>query len=256
MVDKALASTSNSQVVGRNGELPFIDFLNRYLPYTLRACSGHFIPPSGQLSPQLDVMILDARYPLLSQNLDGSVLAMLNSVIRIYEVKTRISSKDLKKMWLNSSGIMQLAKEVPGYAGEQWGALSTFAFAYKSANRIDTLQNKYVENADPWNACLDIFLLRVPERDQSPGQKHGLCFHYEPELAEDENHSVIDYYPTFRASYTPLSDLYYDLIQYAYYTLGSRGFSFDDIGRQVMDYMSWATVLPRPDYTTPYCDEN
>src|SRR5689334_15392292 len=73
IVDRALASSSNSQTIGRNGERPLLDFFNRYLPYTFKAVTGHFVPPSGTLSPQIDIMLLDSRYPLLAVNADGSV---------------------------------------------------------------------------------------------------------------------------------------------------------------------------------------
>ena len=81
-VDKALATSGNAQIIGRNGELPLIQFLNRHLPYTIRAHTGHFVAPDGSLSPQLDVVLVDARYPLLAQNADGSVLVMLHSVLK------------------------------------------------------------------------------------------------------------------------------------------------------------------------------
>lgn len=96
-VDRALSSSSNSQTIGRNGELPLIDFLNKYLPPTLKAVSGHFLTPNGNISPQIDVMIIDTRYPFLSVNLDGSVLAMLHSVIHTIELKTNLISSDIKK---------------------------------------------------------------------------------------------------------------------------------------------------------------
>lgn len=102
-VDRALSSSSNSQIVGKNGELPILDFLNRYLPPTFKVASGHFITPKGNLSPQLDIMVMDSRYPLLSQNLDGSVLAMLHSIIYAIEVKTNITSSDVKKICENTT---------------------------------------------------------------------------------------------------------------------------------------------------------
>lgn len=41
-----------------------------------------------------------------------------------------------------------------------------------------------------------------------------------------------------RPSYTPLSDIYYRLVQNGYYILGSRDFSFNNIGVLIMEYMS------------------
>jgi uncharacterized protein DUF6602 len=60
-VKHALASSPNSQTIGRNGELPFLHFLQRYLPATPRATSGHFVTPSGSISPQIDVIVADAK---------------------------------------------------------------------------------------------------------------------------------------------------------------------------------------------------
>ena len=48
----------------------------------------------------IDVMALDSRYPLIAENLDGSVLAMLHSVIQTIEVKTNLTSTDVKQVAL------------------------------------------------------------------------------------------------------------------------------------------------------------
>lgn len=46
-------------------------------------------------------MILDSRYPLLAENLDGSVLVMLHSVVEAIEIKTNLTSTELKKVALS-----------------------------------------------------------------------------------------------------------------------------------------------------------
>jgi len=241
MVDKALESSSNSQVIGRNGEFPLRSFLNRYLPYTLRASTGHFVPPSGRLSPQIDVMILDARYPLLAENADGSVLAMLHSVIETIEVKTKITTRDIEKMWKDSIEIMELAAEVEGYGDPaDFRVVHTTAFAYRSAQRLDSLGKKYVEFGNPEKSGLDIYVLRLPDRDIQ--REIGVELHFEPDFESDDSDEVIGFIPIPRASFTPLSDVYYRTVQDAYYTLEIRGHSFGNIGRHVMDYMSWASA--------------
>ena len=60
-VKKALHSSGNSQTIGRNGEIPLLDFFDRMLPNTLIARSGHFVGPDSVISPQIDILILDAR---------------------------------------------------------------------------------------------------------------------------------------------------------------------------------------------------
>lgn len=240
-VDKVLASTSNPQTIGRNGELPLLKFLARYLPSTFRVASGHFIPPSGKLSPQIDIMILDSRYPLLSENSDGSVIALLHSLVATIEVKTRMTSQDIKEMWRNSIEIMGLASEVKDYGNSSWGSVSTLGFAYRSTNRLSTVENKYIEAADPWKTDLDIYLLSVHEKDRLSGKMHGFMLHFEPTFESEKSKKLTGYFPITQPSYTPLSDLYYQLVQNSYYKLGFRDHSFDDIGKQIMSYMTWST---------------
>ncbi|MCB0482808.1 MAG: hypothetical protein KDC83_15370 [Flavobacteriales bacterium] len=244
-VDRALASTSNSATVGRNGEIPLLQFLNRYLPQTLRAVSGHFVPPSGILSPQIDVLILDSRYPLLAENADGTVLAMLHSVICAIEVKTRLTTRDIKLAWKNSNKILELASEVENYGNvENWKAIWTDVVAYRCAQRLDTLENKYIEVGEPQKGGLDIYILRFQEKDQPSSIEIGGEFHFEPPSDDEEaneSEMVQGFWPTCRASFTPLSDFYYHLIQNAYYTLGTRDYSFDQIGEHFLHYMSWST---------------
>jgi hypothetical protein len=242
-VDRALNSSPNSQTIGRNGELPLIAFLNRYLPSTLKAVSGHFITPNGDLSPQIDIMIVDSRYPLLSENTDGSVLAMLHSVICTIEVKTNLSSKDIKKSWDDGVKIMELASHVDGYEDNNWGAISTKVLAYRCLQSLDAIEDTYSSIGKPLKASLDITILRFREQDQPRGVEIGGELHFEPPFEEEEEVGPVDgFYPGLRASYTPLSDFYYRLIQDSYYTLGSRDFSLIDIGEHFMLYMSWATA--------------
>ncbi len=241
LVDKALATTSNSQAIGRNGEIPLRDFLNRYLPYTLRAVTGHFVPPSGRLSAQIDVMILDARYPLIAENADGSVLAMLHSVIQTIEVKTRITTHDIEKMWKDSIEIMELAAEVNGYGNPgDFSSVHTTAFAFRSAQSLDTLEQKYEEVGKPRKSGLDITVLRLS--DKNIKKEIGVELHFEPDFASEKSKKVIGFIPIPGASFTPLSDLYYRMVQNSYYTMEERGYSYGDIARHVMDYMSWATA--------------
>ena len=242
-VDKAVASSSNAQIIGRNGEVPLREFFNRYLPYTLRAATGHFVPPSGELSPQIDLMILDSRYPLLSQNSDNSVLAMMHSVVITIEVKTNLTTGNVKKIWSDCSEVMRLADELPNYGGFQWGAIATWAFAYRTRNRLLTLDDRYIESSKPWKTGLDLFVMRLKDSDQLAEKKLGALFHYEPIFETDSpiDVKIVDWTPTCSLKQTPLSDLYYSVVQHSYYTLAARNHQFNDIGRHVMDYLSWTS---------------
>lgn len=251
-VDRALSSSPNSQTVGRNGELPLLTFFNRYLPPTFRAVSGHFMTPNGNISPQIDVMILDSRYPLLAENIDGSVLAMLHSVIQTIEVKTNLTSNDIKKISSDTCKIRELMNEIDIFKNNGWSAPIIKAFAYRIKNKLETIEHSFQEYCEPETFHYDLVILRLSDKELN-NKEVGCELHYE--LFEKENiKEAIDKYGMqeddfkgeflfgTRASYTPLSDIYYALVQDGYYTLGDRNFTFDDIGSHIMDYMSWSTA--------------
>ncbi len=251
-VDRALSSSSNSQTIGRNGELPLLDFLNRYLPPTFKAVSGHFITPNGNISPQIDIMVLDSRYPLLAENLDGSVLAMLHSVIQTIEIKTNLTSTDIKKVSNDTRKITELMNEVDVFNKQSFSSPITKVFAYRIKNKLETIEQSFQKNCEPTAFHYDLVILRLPEQDFN-NKEIGCELHYEPVSEEDicemkEKYEVPkesfkdEFLFGTRASYTPLSDLYYSLVQDGYYMLGDRNFRFDDIGEHIMSYMSWSTA--------------
>lgn len=246
-VDRALASSPNSQTIGRNGELPFLSFLQRYLPFTLRAVSGHFITPSGTISPQLDVIVVDARYPLLAENVDGSALVMLHSVIRMFEVKTNLTTKDIQKSLLAAKKVELLGREI-----SEFGEVDSFSFpqsillAYNCLNRLGSLERVFFSRADSEGVHMDAILLRYHDMDRIAGRAVGGTLHLEPSFPKEIaglGPLSNGYFPISIPSHTPLSDLYYSLVQDSYYTLGDRDFSFHDIGAHFNDYMNWSTAI-------------
>lgn len=165
-VDRALSSSPNSQTIGKNGELPFLNFLNRYLPPTFKAASGHFITPNGNISPQIDIMVLDARYPLLAENLDGSVLAMLHSVIRTIEVKTNLTSKDIQKISNDMRKIRTLMNEIDIFNNaEAFSSPTTQVFAYRIKNSLDAIESSFKKYSEPSLFHYDLVILRLSEKN-------------------------------------------------------------------------------------------
>lgn len=244
-VKRALASSPNAQTIGRNGEVPFLEFLQRYLPSTLRATTGHFITPSGEISPQLDVIVADSRYPLLSENADGSALVMLHSVVHVFEIKTNVTTKDIRKSLDNTRKILALAREVEGFAQtDSWSSFRAWLLAYNCAQRLDSLEDTFFSNSDPDHAYLEAIVLRYHPKDLTSRDGIGGTLHLEPPFSEEGGVGSLkgDYFPCSIPSHTPLSDLYYSLVQDSYYIMGERNYSLTDIGAQFNDYMSWATV--------------
>ena len=239
VVDRALATRGNAQTIGRSGELSLQSFLTRHLPNTLSARSGHFVSPTGQLSPQIDTMILDSRYPLLAQNDDGSVVSMLHSVVLCIEVKTNIRTSDIDRICDNSKTIVALANGV-FRTQRAFGAIACMTFAYRSAGRLDALLDKCCETFLAVTSHTDLYLLRVPTADQSGTRENGVLVHLEPSFADDGD--VKEWVPLVISQYTPLSDFYYSVVQDAYYCLNARKFTLGDIGAHIMEYMAWSTI--------------
>ncbi|MEQ1813787.1 MAG: DUF6602 domain-containing protein [Candidatus Nitrotoga sp.] len=230
-VDKAYRSSSNSQIYGRNGETALCSFLNRYLPVSFRAVAGHFVTPSGQLSPELDVMVVDSRYPLLAENEDGSVLTMLHSVIVTIEVKLTLVKKEILKIRKNALRVAELQSEPFPSSGEWGGGIMQWAFAYRAGVSLDTVDRHYFEGYTHEDPARNICILRVHDRDQSTDE--GLLGAHV--WLEDEK------MPAIFTTLAPLSDLYYSLVQGGFYTLAERNFDFGDLAKHSMLYMSWGT---------------
>jgi len=229
-VDKAYRSSSNSQIYGRNGEKALCSFLNRYLPVSFRAVAGHFVTPSGQLSPELDVMVIDSRYPLLAENEDGSVLTMLHSVIATIEVKLTLVKKELLKIRKNSLRIAELQSETFP-SSEGWGGIMQLAFAYRAGVSLVTVGRHYFEGHTHQDPASSICILRVHDRDQLTDEG-PLGAHVWLEAGE---------VPAALTTLAPLSDLYYSLVQDGFYTLAERNFDFGDLAEHPMLYMNWGT---------------
>lgn len=252
-VDRALSSSSNSQTIGRNGELPLLAFFNRYLPPTFKALSGHFITEGGDISPQLDVMILDARYPVLAENADGSVLAMLHSVIQVIEIKTNLRSSDIKKICSDVVKTRNLISQADDFkAINSFKAPVQSCLAYRIGNKLDSIISSYRKHSNPEEHHFDLSILRLEDRIFSDPDA-GCEIHYEPitgiaikdfieryDVSEDEISG--SYFLTVRPCHTVLSDLYYQIVQNSYYILDERNYSFADVAEHIMEYMEWSSA--------------
>lgn len=238
-VDQALSTTSRTQSIGKNGEAPLIGFLQKYLPYTFHAVTGHFITPSGRLSPRIDIMIVDARYPYLAENSAGMVMVMLHSVVQTISVKTRLISTDIEIAWKDAFEISKLTSEVASFSGDQSGAVSNYLLAYRTTHRLDTLNKTFAALGEPFKTGLDVSILRLAKKDQLDSSEIGVELHFEPVSRMNDCDSAGGYIPTSRISYSMLSDIYYSLVQTGYSTLACRNFGYSEISQHLSQYMAW-----------------
>lgn len=247
-VDRSKASSNNSQTIGRNGELPFVEFLNNYLPPTLRAVSGHFMTPQEIRSPQIDCMIVDTRFPLLGYNSDDSVLVMAHSVLKIIEIKTNLTRKDVEKTAINFSKTRTLIKEIWKGKNADWKGPFYKLISYNISIKFNSVANAYFDFCEPELNHFDIGILRTNKKDDS-----GASLHFEPMMYRDIDEKDLEliadsmkdgYLLTSAQERTPLSDLYYSLIQNSYNMIESRQLSLGEIGNLFNDYLNWSTFKP------------
>lgn len=229
-MDRTLSSTSNSQIIGRNGEKGIFTFLIRYLPNCFRTVSGHFVTPTGTLSPQIDILILDSRYPLLSENDDGSVVAMLHSVLAAIEVKLSLDKTDILKIRKSSRIIEELSTEVFDLANRDQGLVQP-SVAYRTKSRLKTIAKHFFSGEQPQHPAAALSILRIHDSDQY-GNEGPLGAHIARE---------VDKRPFITTTLAPLSDFYYRLVQDMLYELSARNFGYYDIGAHLNSYMRWGT---------------
>ncbi len=239
-VDKA-RYIGNSQIIGANGEKPLREFFSRYLPPLFRTVTGKFVTPSGVLSPQIDLAIMDNRYPLLSAHSDGSVLMMLHSVIQTIEVKTCVRKRDVATMIDNARTIKEMNTEV--FPKNVCGTVATSAIAYTSGASFTRLQGHFFEyDSDNYNH-LDLTILRLKGRGERA--EVGAFLRRAETPRDDSDPEDAEWpgrwEPEFGKTLAPLSDFYYDLVRRGYDTLNSRAFSLRDISEHMMYYMEWGT---------------
>lgn len=230
ILEQVQNSTTNSQILGKNGEKCLRDFLNRYLPNCFRVVSGHFATPGGDLSPEIDLMVMDARYPLISENKDGSVIAMLHSVLATIEVKLSLDRKEVNKMRNNARAITKLASEV-FKSRNKWSGVLQYGFAYQAKAKLITIGKYFFNDHKANDPPTDLFVIRAHKSDLQTGEiMLGADFWLETSR-----------YPAMITTKAALSDFYYTLLQNSYYKLGYRKDDFTNIGQQMNEYMVWGT---------------
>lgn len=244
-VDKAKASSNNGQIIGRNGELPLLEFLNNYLPPNLKAVSGHFLTPESTKSPQIDVLIIDARYPLLGYNDDGSVLTMAHSVLKVIEIKTNLKTGELKKTASSFFKTRTLLEKI--WEGENNVKSRPLfeLFAYRIGVKESTIFDSYYVICKPIDKKFDVTILRSNQKINSGAtisSRRIPDFIFERSI--DPNYKIEDFKEIDKYSCdliykrTPLADFYYSLIMDSYKILSSRNLSLSEISDHFPLYLN------------------
>jgi|SRR3989344_4201160 len=227
-VNKSIGSSRNSAIIGQNGEIPLRNFLKRHLPNIFIVESGHFTDGHGNISPQVDILLLDSRFPVLARNSDGSVLAMGESVIACISIKSKIVKRDIDELieWSKKIGFFSNKIYPSG-----WKEISLRGIGYVAGNYSEKIVDNFFEASKKMRK-IDLMILRKIDKEQLL-KKQPIGFYMWWEILKLEM-----IHPTC----SPLSDFLYDLMQNAYEILDSRKIKFVDIHNALHNYFKWGTL--------------
>jgi hypothetical protein len=218
---------NNAQVTGRNGELLILNFLQTYLPSMFSVKTGKFINLNKRLSPQIDILILDARFPLLSNNIDGSVIAPLHAVISTIEVKSRLCTREIQNIEKSHTKIVSIRKTLhPDTQKFTHGGY--YSLSYFAGNTLKHYLKNYFDKTNINIKEIESFILKVKDSDVDKYGKTGAILRHE--RRSDEN---------IMSSSNILSDFYYMLIQDSIQILASRNYDLNNLDRIVGQYFNW-----------------
>ncbi|KSV76011.1 hypothetical protein N185_16315 [Sinorhizobium sp. GW3] len=232
MVD--LADGHNNSTIGRNGELVLAQFLNRYLPPQFLARRGKYRRRDGTLSRDYDLMVLDARFPFLSEIRDGSVTAMRHAVLCTVEVKRTIVSKQIttirKDVIFLQNEFEQIRRRHRDYTHAYWATPRSLAFGFRTATRLKTLADHFFVHPVAWT---DLFVMAHDFRDDRPTLGAGAIMRPEG--------TPCDYVGTLLRTPNPLSDFYAMLVTHSFEILAERAVSDQRVSRIIRSYYGWGT---------------
>ncbi|WP_027465284.1 DUF6602 domain-containing protein [Curtobacterium sp. UNCCL17] len=151
------------------------DFLKKYLPGTVRVLgSSEVVATNGRNGAQSDILIVDPSTPPIWAAEDFQVVPV-ECVDAVIEVKSSLTSDELRKAWANIRSVKALPKvayreqvglqfsfDVYGRSWPHWPTLG-FVFAFSSPNTIEKIGEVFAELArnepDPALRVDGIFIL-------------------------------------------------------------------------------------------------
>lgn len=172
--EKAVVSAANPAIYGSNGEKVLLSFLRKYLPACFRFSTGHVLHPDGDLSPQIDIMLLDAHFPLLAVNADGTTTEMLEAVLGVTSVKKMLDKSEIDEQERYASRVYAFCTKPypPDESGFETKALDTpifYVICYRCNLREATVLRHLKTVEGLRNLLCTIFCMRMPGTDQARG---------------------------------------------------------------------------------------
>jgi hypothetical protein len=179
-------------------------------------------------------MILDARFPFLSEIHEGSVKAMRHAVLCTVEVKRTIVSRDITSI---RRDVLNLQEEFDAirsrhreYKHAYWSTPRSLAFGFNTGTRLKTLAKHFFVRPVAWT---DMFVMTHDFRGQKPELGKGGIIR-----PEGTTH---DHCGTLFRTADPLSDFYAMLITHSFEILAERNVPDSMVPSIIRSYYGWGT---------------
>lgn len=223
-------STESPQQIGRAVEDFIASFLRELLPVDFRVETRcKVVDKEGNYSREIDLAIVDAKFPKLFSTADGSSLLMYESIKQVFELKRSLDSKEISDVFAKAYDWHNFWEKAtrgkPRYAGG-FGVL-----CIESKIELETIREKLLAQSIKYNNALNgvsLFILRCKENNKRPDPSKppiGVFCWWEGRTDL-----------SFNLTFAPLSDWLYDL----YCSIYDK-----NIWKVVMDYIHWGTVWTR-----------
>jgi hypothetical protein len=229
--ERAAANAHDAHLMGTRGELPMVDFLNRYIPGTMTAATGRIGMPNGDISGPVDIIVSDVRYPMLSQYADGSMIVPLHAVLAAVAVRPVLDLSTLDEVLKQADDVYRLLDVLRG-SPENEGSPKAGGLFYQANVTLPELR-WFLPNTAGRNEFPDLAVLRLHRDDQVAYPDYGAEIRIGKKT---EGRPVMGVSPEQGV----LHRFYSDLVGSSYSLLGLRDHDIEAIGDRLSAYREWS----------------
>jgi hypothetical protein len=229
----AQSEGGNNSSIGQQGEVLVLAFLDKYLPPQFIARKGHYRKIDGSLSREIDVMILDSRFPVLNETEAGVVHGVQHALVAAIEVKRTLGQAELSSIRNDALALAADISQTPVLADKpvKWSKPACLALAFRSSLRLDTLAVHYFTSPPTW--C-DVYVLEHGFDCRNVSPNVGAFLH-----TEGDGDGA---FGTSARTENPLSDFYYMLLECCYTVVAERNILDASLRGIVASYYNWSNV--------------